>query len=423
MLILAVAGVLVLGAVLMLLWGRRQRTAAHARWGRAVTWLGATVLALGVAGVGVGIWAFTATDTSQLARAIIWGDSSFDDSGRFPFRTFGAGSDPVTFSRVGGSPLDGFTVDLTGEAMESFLERTDTTAFILLHGDDLLYEAYFNGSNQEATQTSFSVAKSFTATLVGIALEEGLISSLDDPLTEYLPELGERDPRFGDITLRHVITMSSGLGFREGASPWDDPANTYYGTDLRTAALTKTEIEAAPGREFHYNDWNLVLMGLVLERTTGMSLSAYMETRLWQPMGAEADGSWSLDSETSGYEKVFVGINAQAIDFAKLGWLYLNEGRNGDHQVVPAAFVDEATRVDTSTDPASHYQYYWWIDEDRNSYYAQGDHCQYIYVAPTANVVLVRHGRSCGDTDKVDVDWAGILGDLVEWLEPQLTHG
>ena len=423
MLVFAVAGACVLGAVLLLWWGGSQRALNRRRLGGAAIVLGATLSVLGMTGLGLGGWALTATDTSQLARTIAWEDSSFDDSGRFPFRTFGASSNPITFGGVVGPPLEGFRVDQTGEAMERFLERTDTTAFIVLHGDDLLYEAYFNDSNRNATQTSFSVAKSFTATLVGIALEEGFISSLDDPLTDYLPELTERDPRFGDITLRHVITMSSGLGFREGASPWDDPANTYYGTDLRTAALTKTEIEVAPGRDFHYNDWNLVLMGLVLERTTGMSLSAYMETRLWQPMGAEADGSWSLDSETSGYEKVFVGINARAVDFAKLGWLYLNEGRNGDVQVVPAAFVDEATRADTTTDPASHYQYYWWIDEDHNSYYAQGDHCQYIYVAPAADLVLVRHGRSCGDTDEVDVDWTGFLGGLVDWLGPQLTDG
>jgi CubicO group peptidase (beta-lactamase class C family) len=302
-----------------------------------------------------------------------------------------------------------------GETLEEFLEESSTTAFIVLHGDDLLYEGYFNGSSREATQTSFSVAKSFAATLVGIAIEEGFISSLDDPLTDYLPELAERDPRFGDITLRHLITMSSGLAFREGGSPWDDPANTYYGTDLRTAALTKTEIEGSPGRAFHYNDWNLILMGIVLERSTGMSLSAYMEIRLWQPMGAEADGSWSLDSETSGFEKVFVGINARAIDFAKLGWLYLNEGHNGNNQVVPATFVDEATRVDTTTDPASHYQYYWWIDEARNSYFANGDHCQNIYVDPHADLVLVRHGRECADTD-----WIEFLGNLAEWLGLQL---
>lgn len=385
--------------------------------------VGSVLGVLAVAGGGIYLWSLTATDTSQVARAVVWGESDFDDHRLFPSRVFLASQNPVVFSPPDDGSIDLPAVQPYGESMDSFLRDTETTALIVLHDNDLLYEAYFNGSNREATQTSFSVAKSFTATLVGIALEEGFISSLDDPLTDYLPELSERDPRFGDITLRHVITMSSGLGFREGASPWDDPANTYYGTDLRTAALTKTEIEVAPGREFHYNDWNLVLMGLVLERTTGMSLSAYMETRLWQPMGAEADGSWSLDSATSGFEKVFVGINARAVDFAKLGWLYLNEGRNGGVQVVPAAFVDEATRADTTTDPASHYQYYWWIDEDRNSYYAQGDHCQYIYVAPAADLVLVRHGRSCGDTDEVDVDWAGFLGGLVDWLGPQLIDG
>lgn len=380
--------------------------------------LGAPLLALGVAGVGLGMWARTATATSQLARAIAWEESSFGDQDRFPARTFLAGTDPVIFDRVANSPLEGFKVEQSDETLESFLEETETTAFLVLHGNDLLYEAYFNGSSREAIQTSFSVAKSFTATLVGIALEEGFISSLDDRVTDYLPELVERDTRFAEITLQHVLTMSSGLGYSEGFLPWNDPANTYYGTDLRTGVLTQTEIELSPGQEFHYNDWNLPLVGLVLERTTGMSLSEYMETRLWQPMGAEADGSWSLDSETSGFEKVFVGINARAIDFAKLGWLYLNEGRNGDDQVVPSAFVDEATRVDTTTDPASFYQYYWWIDEDRNSYYADGDHCQFIYVDPHADLVLVRHGRGCAD-----IDWVGFLGGVAEWLGPQLKDG
>ncbi|MEA2001712.1 MAG: serine hydrolase [Actinomycetota bacterium] len=91
------------------------------------------------------------------------------------------------------------------------------------------------------------MAKSFTATLVGIAIEEGSISSLTDAVTDYLSELAERDPRFEDISLRHLITMSSGLGFQEGSPPWDYPANTYHGTDLRTAALIRTAVEVPPG--------------------------------------------------------------------------------------------------------------------------------------------------------------------------------
>ncbi len=146
-----------------------------------------------------------------------------------------------------------------------------------------------------------------------------------------------------------------------------------------------------------------------------MPVTEYMETVLWQPMGAEANGSWSLDSERQGFEKMFVGVNGRAIDFAKLGWLYLHEGHNGDRQVVPSTFVAEATAVDTATDPAREYQYLWWIDEEQRVYFANGDHGQLIYVDPDADLVIVRHGRSPGG-----VDWIRYMGELTDWLEPQL---
>jgi len=127
-------------------------------------------------------------------------------------------------------------------------------------------------------------------------------------------------------------------------------------------------------------------------------------------MGAEADGSWSLDSDRHGFEKMFVGLNARAIDFARFGRVYLNRGRNGDNQIVPADFVDEATRVDTTTDPASDYQYLWWIDRARSSYYANGDHGQFIYVDPDADIVIVRHGTGPGE-----IDWIPFLGDVADF--------
>lgn len=149
-----------------------------------------------------------------------------------------------------------------------------------------------------------------------------------------------------------------------------------------------------------------------------MMVSEFMETRLWQPMGAEFDGSWSLDSERHGFEKMFVGVNGRAIDFAKLGWIYLHEGMNGERQVVPSEFVIEATRLNTNTDPATEYQYLWWVDEDRSAYFANGDHGQFIYVDPDADLVIVRHGRS-GD----GLDWIRFLGELADWLEPQINAG
>lgn len=358
------------------------------------------------------LWAASSTDTSQLARAVMWGDSSYGDQNRFPSRPIEASTIPLRFEPTDSVDISQFTV--ADDGLIPLLENSDTTAFVVLHDDELLFEGYFNGSDRTTTQTSFSVAKSFVATLIGIAIDQGHLDGLDEPVTELLPELTERDPAMRNITLRHLITMSSGLSFDDGWSPWADPANTYYGTDLRGAALSTPSVERPPGEVFHYNDWNVILLGLVLERATGMSVTEFTEENLWIPMGAEFDGSWSLDSRAGGFEKMFVGVNGAAIDMAKLGWLYLHEGANGDRQVVSPEFVDEATRRDAVGDPASNYQYLWWVDEVNDAYFANGDHGQYVYVDPGAEVVIVRQGRSG------DLAWLDVFADLVDWLEPQL---
>jgi CubicO group peptidase (beta-lactamase class C family) len=378
------------------------------------------ILVLGVLAGGTYMWARSATDMSLVARGIMWGDSDVGDVHRFPSRTVHASSEPVRFRARTPDWLSELRLtpnDAIGEvAFEDWLEATNTTAFVILHGDDLLYEGYFNGSSREDIHHAFSVAKSFASTLVGIAIEEGTIASLDDAVTDYIPELLERDPRFGDITIRHLITMVSGLRFRRTSNPLHDGTKTYYAPDLRALALS-SEIEEPAGARFSYNDYNPLLIGMVLERATGMSVSEYMETRLWQPMGAEFNASWSLDSNDSGFENLSAGFNARAIDLAKLGWLFLNKGRNGDRQVVPAEWVEEATRVDTTTDPAAKYQYYWWTDEERNGYYAEGDKCHFIYVYPDADLVITRTGINCSNGHS-----GSFYGLIAEWMAQQITE-
>lgn len=371
---------------------------------------------------GLFLWALLATETSQFARLLVWqessifGEASPNDWQRFPARAVHASAEPVIFESATPAWFADLRIDGT-VPFADFLDDTDTTAFIVLHGDTLLYEGYLNGSSREKIQSSMSAAKSFATTLVGIAIDEGYIG-LDDPITMYIPELLDRDPRFAAITVRHLVAMTSGLRFDEYASPWDDAVTSYWSPDLREAALN-TEIEEAPGLNFRYNDYNTILVGMALERATGMTVAEYMETRLWQPMGAEGDGSWSLDSKHAGFEKMAVGVNGRAIDMAKLGWLFLNQGKNGHRQVVPAAWVEEATRMDTTTDPAAEYQYGWWVDVSRDgqAYSAEGNRCQMIYVYPPADLILVRHGTDCGG-----VYWTGLLGDIAEWLAPRLAQ-
>jgi CubicO group peptidase (beta-lactamase class C family) len=383
-----------------------------ARSGRRRRWLrrlAVTVGSLGLLIILVYAWAWSSVDRSTIARAMVWFDADVGDQHRFPSRRIPAGEDA--------SPLPaGVEIDLgaaapgraaSGAGFDAFLRANDTLAFVVVHRDRLVYERYFGGSDRQTLQTSFSVAKSFVSTLVGIAIEEGTIGSIEDPITDYVPELAARDRRFDRITLRDLMTMSSGIRYEEPAIPvpWGDDVITYYGADLRHAALNDTHIDGPAGREWHYNNYNPLLLGMVLERSTGMSVSEYLSTRLWQPLGAEEDATWSLDSERSGFEKMESGLNAAPVDYARFGLLYLHQGEWNGKRIVPSDWVETATAIDTTTDPAEHYQYYWWVDTERpGRFYGLGNLGQYLYVAPDADAVIVRNGR----------DW-GIENDA--WLE------
>jgi CubicO group peptidase (beta-lactamase class C family) len=290
-----------------------------------------------------------------------------------------------------------------GESLEDFLDASGTTAFLVVHDDELLYERYFDVYDETSVQTSFSMAKSFASALVGIAIEEGHIHSVDEPITNYIPELLDRDERFRSITIRHLLTMSSGIKYEEGGDlPWSEEADdtkTYYATDLRKLALS-CRIEGEPGEYFEYNNYNPLLVGMILERATGMPVARYMEEKLWKPMGMEADGSWSLDSTQSGFEKMESGVNAQARDFARFGMLFAKEGRWEGEQLISRRWVEESTRADTSTDPSLDYQYFWWVnrpDGKTSHFSARGKYGQYIYVDPAKDLVIVRLGKEEGE--------------------------
>jgi CubicO group peptidase (beta-lactamase class C family) len=359
-------------------------------------------------------WAWASLDRSSIARAMWWTEADVGDQYRFRARTIRA-SDEASALRIG-AEIDPPASERAEGGLEAFLRETGTLAFVIVDDDRLVYERYYGGADRRTRHTSFSVAKSFLSTLVGIAIDEGLIGSVTDPITEYVPELLDRDPRFEAITLKDLLSMSSGLRYEEQELPlpWGDDIDTYYGTDLRTLALEDTEIVGPPGRVWHYNNYNPLLIGMVLERATGTSVAEYMSTRLWQPLGAEVDATWSLDSEDSGFEKMESGLNAAAVDYARFGQLFLHEGEWSGSRIVSREWVAAATAADASTDPAWHYQYYWWLDTERaERFYALGNFGQYIYVAPDAGAVIVRNGRDWGvDND----EWVSVLRQLADQL-------
>lgn len=392
------------------MWRRNTRRA------RLMPVLACVILLLAVAGPA----AESAADRYYLPRVLLWRDADVGDTRRFPNRPVRAAPPPMHYTQLeattGIDPrLQTVTTEVEGRReerpLQDVLDSNGTTAFIVIQNEQLVYEQYFNGHDRNSSQTSFSVAKSFVSALVGIAIAEGHISSVDDPVTAYLPELLERDPRFEGITIRHLLTMASGLRYHEGGLPWSaDDTKTYYATDLRHLALEDSSIEGNPGQHFEYNNYHPLLLGLVLERTTGTSVAQYLEEKLWRPLGMEADGSWSLDSEASGFEKMESGINGRAIDFAKFGSLYLSGGTWRSQQVVPPAWVEESTQAQVATPAGLGYGYFWWVGKDGH-YAARGNHGQFIFVAPDRGLVIVRFGIQFGLAGEGGA-WMGMFEEL-----------
>lgn len=353
-------------------------------------------------------------------RVLAWQESDVNDYRyNFPQRRLEAATEPYHFEEA----LDMDRVAAIFEQqpdidnLENFLALSDTQAFIVIQDEAVLYENYFNSAERNTPVTSFSVAKSFTSALVGIAIEEGYINDVNDPITAYLPELAERDPRFEDISIRHLLLMASGFEYEEMRSflfNGDDPLTTYY-PDQRQLALDNTHIIDQPGAYFQYNKYHPQLLGMIIERTTGVSVTEFMQRTLWEPLGMEYDGGWSLDSEESGFEKMEAGLNGRAIDFAKFGQLFLAKGNWNGVQVISPEWVAESTQIDPTlnndayysnefgqgiyNNGQGYYKYMWYgfFREDGSyDFTAEGDRGQLIYVSPQKNLVIVRHGESYG---------------------------
>ena len=275
---------------------------------------------------------------------------------------------------------------------------------MVLRGDTLVHEQYRSGWSEASRATSWSVAKSVVSALVGIALGEGRIESLDDPVTRYVPELVGSG--YDGVPLRHLLTMSSGVAFDEGYDSTFSDINWIF---VRSMALGRPMLDYYSGLERVrdpgvYNEYassDTGVLALVLARATGVSPAEYLETRLWQPAGMESDAFWNTDR--SGAEIGFCCLNAVLRDWARFGLLYLENGMRDGSRILPEDWVarsvePEAPHLQPGPNPDSHwtfgYGYKWWIPEDREDgeFTAIGIYGQYIYVNPARGVIVVKAG-------------------------------
>ncbi len=293
------------------------------------------------------------------------------------------------------------TVKKREYSFQPFLDKTKTVAFIVIRNDTVLYQYYGQGYTESSIVPSFSMAKSFVSMLLGIAIDEGAIKDVHEPITKYLPELTA--PGFEKITIEDLLNMRSGIRFNEGyLNPFGDVAKYYYGVNLNKY-ITKLKTETAPDQGFKYKSVNSQLLAMIVERAVHKHLADYMEEKVWRYLGAEYDASWSIDSKKDSEVKGFCCFNARARDFAKIGRLYLHNGNWNGKQIISEKWVKKS--LDAKNKNGGFYSYQWWHTLDRNAngsaaisgdFFADGLLDQFIYVYPEKNIVIVRLGKKEG---------------------------
>jgi len=340
----------------------------------------------------VGITALYTLLPDYLQKGMIYLTPDIDDYKIFDNREVKTGTPrpwPLTF--------DYNRYSIPAESVRDSMENLKTTGFLIIQNDSVLFEQYQGGHDSSTISNSFSMAKSIVSLLIGCAIDDGYIGSVDDKVSKYLPWL--RGTHSDQLTIRHLLTMSSASNWDEHySSPFSITTRAYYGRDL-PGTMKRVKIVNHPGIMFNYKSGDTQFLERILSATTEMSLAEYASKKLWQPLGAEVPALWSLDKR-KGTEKAYCCFNSTPRDFARIGSLVLNRGRFHGEKIISDQYIREMTtpaRYLTNEDAqmVEYYGMHWWVMnyEGENIPYARGILGQYIFVIPSHNAVIVRLGH------------------------------
>ncbi len=342
-------------------------------------------------------------NSCHIGRFFVYNFANLRDYKKFQEREIKASDSPFAFEKV---ITDDFmfsnatsSLYSNHEELNQFHKDNKTVAFMVIQNDTIKYQ-YFDPKWEETDWvTSFSMSKSVISAMVGIALHEGKIKSLDEPITNYIKSF--KNEGFDQITIQHLLDMKTGIDYNESYyNPFGNVAAGYYGRNL-DRHISKLKIKSAPGEKFEYISIATELLGVILEEATGQNISSYCEEKIWTKIGTTHDASWSVD-RIKGREKAFCCINGVAEDFAKFAKLYLNMGNFKGTQVVPEEWVRKSVQLDPG-EQYTQYQNQWWMMERTEygsqvlNYAAQGHLGQLMFVNPSKNMIIVRFGKGWGN--------------------------
>lgn len=374
-----------------------------------------TSLILMIVAVGAGLWGWTYYEKIKPFRDFTQPET-LTENFRSAFELFGgttvkAPAHTLAFRRLEGISLpETFEYDGETRSLSDMLEATYTTGFLVAVDDQILFERYYRGETASDRHIMFSVSKSFVSALVGIALDEGRLDSIDDPITRYLPELSVSG--YDGVRIKDILQMSSGVYFNED---YNDPLSDVNqmgltiatGGSLNEFALSLKN-KWPSGTYNNYVSVDTHVLGMLLTRVTGQSLSSYLQDKIWQPLGMEFDGHWQTDGRNM--EMAMGGLNVALRDMARMGRLYLHAGAIDGKQIVPGDWVAASITPDAphlmpgrdnpgSSNPFG-YGYQWWIPiEPKGDFFAAGIYYQYIYVDPGTGVVIAKTSSDLKFTD------------------------
>ncbi len=286
----------------------------------------------------------------------------------------------------------------------AFLDSSYTQGLLIIQNDSICYEQYGRSQQEDSQHISWSMAKSYVSALMGIAIEEGHIKDINQTVDEYLPEL--KGSGYEGVSIKDVLQMSTGVKFDETYGDPNSDIQRYwkgfvFGKSQDKFATTLVNARP-PGTYNEYISINTHVLGMLIVKATGKSLSEYLQTKIWDPLGNEHDAYWLADGK--GMEMALGGLNVSLRDYAKLGRLYLNQGNWNGKQIVPASWVEASTHAsephllphsELSSRPDFGYGYQWWIlDGDEEEYMAIGVFNQYIYINPTTNTIIVKNSAN-----------------------------
>lgn len=352
------------------------------------------IIRYGIAIILIANLAIWATGTTYIYKALIHQQANIDDLNIFEFRTIPNNGPKMPWPNA----IDKNTHPLS-DSLRKTLTETESVAFLVIKNDSIKYEEYWDGYGDSSYSNSFSMAKSIISILVGIAIDEGKIGSVNDPIGKYLPKYNSGE--LAKITIKDLLRMASGLNFHESYStPINQTTDAYYGNDLKKLVFS-LKAEKPSGTEFKYKSGDTQLLGLVLSAATGKTNAAYASEKLWSKIGAEHDAKWSLD-HVDGDEKAFCCFYTNARDFARIGKLYLQKGKWNNEQIVDSNWVNISTESNGLNDEfgnqTDYYGYQWWVLKNAKvpAFYCRGILGQYIVVVPSKNTIIVRLGKKRG---------------------------